>query len=286
MQIPCDTDSEVQANQIEYALIREIALDKYIAGNRDAWNSASLYHHRKMADIWLEGFKTPGYTTFDEFDYKLYNRLPFKGKSVFQAPCNNGREILSFINMGASEGVGFDISDENIAFSEKLKEVSGIQAEFIRTDVYKIPEKYNNHFDIGIISAGSIIWMPDLKKYFEIYHRLLKPNGIIFIYEMHPLTTVYPYSFKGTDRAEFEFSYFTTDVLVFHDSLDYYGGAEYESPPQYNFQYPMSDVIQTLIDLNFTLKEFKEYPHDLGGGHVYLEGKIPLCYHIWAIKTI
>ena len=70
--------------------------------------------------------------------------FPFKGKSVFQAPCNNGREILSFINMGASEGVGFDISDENIAFSDKLKNVSGIQAEFILTNVYEIPDTFYN----------------------------------------------------------------------------------------------------------------------------------------------
>ena len=54
---------------------------------------------------------------------------------------------------------------------------------------------------------------------------------------------------------------------------------------QYNFQYPMSDVIQTLIDLNFSIKEFKEYPHDMGGGHVYLENKIPLSYHLWTIKN-
>ena len=43
-----------------------------------------------------------------------------------------------------------------------------------------------------------------------------------------------------------------------------------------------STVIQCLIDLEFSLKEFREYPHDLGGGHVYLEGKVPLSYHVRA----
>ena len=260
-------------------------MNDYISGNREAWNVAALYHQKARAEKWLEGIKTAGYTSFDEFDYSLYSRLPFKGKSVVQAPCNNGREILSFINMGASEGVGFDISDENIAFAEKLKNVSGIQAQFIRTDVYAIPDTFDNRFDIGIISVGSIIWMPDLKEYFKIYQRLLKKNEILFIYEMHPLTMVYPYSFRGKDSVEIETCYFTRDVLITQDSLDYYGNAEYQSPPQYNFQYPISEVIQTLIDLNFTLQEFREYPHDLGGGHVYLEGKIPLCYHLWAIKN-
>jgi SAM-dependent methyltransferase len=260
-------------------------MNKYIAGNREAWNVASQYHFKAKGDKWLEEFKTPGHTCFDEFDYNVYNRLPLKGKSVFQAPCSNGLEILSFINMGASEGIGFDISEENIAFSEKLKQVSGIQAEFILTDVYDIPEKFNNRFDIGIITVGSLIWMPDLKGYFDIYKRLLKNNGILFIYEMHPLTAVYPYAFRGKGEIKFETSYFTKDVLICNDSLDYYGFEQYISPPQYNFQYPISDVIQTLIDLNFSIKEFKEYPHDMGGGHVYLENKIPLSYHLWAIKN-
>ena len=260
-------------------------MDKYIDGNREAWNVASQYHFEAMGDKWLESFAFPGSTSFDEFDLNLYKRLPFEGKSVFQAPCNNGREILSFINMGASEGVGFDISEKNIEFAEKLKQVSGIGAEFILSDVYSIPEKYNTRFDIGIISVGSIIWMPDLKRYLEIYHRLLKKDGILFIYEIHPLTTIYPHSSRGMDKVDFETSYFTKDVLISTDSLDYYGNCEYQSPPKYNFQYPISDVIQTLLDLDFSLKEFKEYPHDVGGSHVYLEDIIPLSYHLWATKN-
>ena len=260
-------------------------MKQYTDGNREAWNVASEYHFKAMGEKWLEDFKTPGYTCFDKFDYDLYNRLPFQGKSVFQAPCNNGREILSFINMGASEGVGFDICDENIAFSEKLKQVSEIQAEFILTDVYAIPETFNNQFDIGVITVGSITWMPDLKKYFDIYRRLLKKNGILFIYEMHPLTIVYPYTFTETNEIIFETSYFNKEALIYYDSLDYYGHEEYQSPAQYNFQYTMSDVIQTLIDLDFCIKEFKEYPHDIGGGHAYLENKVPLSYHLWATRN-
>lgn len=259
-------------------------MEKFISGNREAWNIASLHHQKAMADTWIDGFKKPGYTTFDELDQKVFSSISFKGKSVFQAPCNNGREILSFINMGATEGVGFDISDENITFSNKLKHNSGIEAEFIRTDVYAIPESYNNRFDIGVITVGSISWMPDLLKYFELYRRLLKANGRIFIYEMHPLTMVFPYTFKPNSEIVVDTGYFTKDVLISDYSLDYYGRVEYKSPPQYNFQHTMAEIIQTLIDLKFSLTEFEEFPHDIGGGHEYLHGKIPLSYKLSAIK--
>ena len=39
-------------------------LEKYIAGNRNAWNTASQYHFKAMGDKWLEAFKTPGRTCF------------------------------------------------------------------------------------------------------------------------------------------------------------------------------------------------------------------------------
>jgi SAM-dependent methyltransferase len=256
--------------------------DKYITGNREAWNVASHYHQKAMGETWMEGFKKSGYTTFDAIDFAIYGKIPFEGKSVVQAPCNNGREILSFINMGAVKGVGFDVSDENIAFAEKLKAVSGIEAEFVRCNVYEIPESYNDHFDIGIISVGSVSWMPDLTGYFDVYRRLLSQNGILFIYEMHPVTMVFPYTFNKMQELRFEENYFTKKPIVTTDSLDYYGNEEYESPPQYIFQHTMADIIQALIRLGFKIEEFEEYPHDIGNGHAYLEGKVPLSFHLQA----
>lgn len=34
-------------------------IEKYIDGNRKAWNIASKYHFKAMGEKWLENFKTP-----------------------------------------------------------------------------------------------------------------------------------------------------------------------------------------------------------------------------------
>lgn len=67
---------------------------------------------------------------------------------------------MSLINIGAESGVGFDISDEAIKEANELKEISGLNCDFIRTDVYDIDEKYNNRFDLVYISIGQFSTTP------------------------------------------------------------------------------------------------------------------------------
>jgi SAM-dependent methyltransferase len=261
-------------------------IKRYIEANREAWEEAFDYHERAKGREWLENFSSKGYTTFSPFEKDIYSRLNLRGRSVVQAPCNNGREIISFLNLGAEYGAGFDISGKNIAFANKLKEVSDSNADFYKGDVYEIDKGHFGRFDVGIISVGSFNWMPNLKEYLHIYKNLLKEGGDLLILEMHPLTTVFPYSFKGKQEVVFEESYFNRSPYRSNQSLDYYGGTEYRSRDKYEFQHTMGDIIQALIELDLQIVEFEEHPEDLGGGHEYLEeGEVvPLSYHLWVKK--
>lgn len=261
-------------------------MKKQCEANRKAWNTAAGFHHNAMAKEWMEGFSKEGYVTFNDREMSVYAKVDFSGKSVLQVPCNNGREILSFLNMGAFWGLGIDISDDNIDFANQLKNISGLNAQFLRNDVYEIGGDFDDSFDVAIISVGSLNWMPDLYSYFQVIKRLLKQGGEILIYEMHPMTAVFPYSFDETQIPVIEDSYFSKEVYIANESLDYYGKTEYEGPTTYEYQHTVSDVIQTLIDLGFSILEFCEYPWDIAGGHAYLEkeNRVPLSYSLKVIK--
>ncbi len=259
---------------------------RYIEANREAWEEAFDYHERAKGMEWLENFSSKDYTTFSPFEKDIYLRLDLRGRSVVQAPCNNGREVLSLLNLGAEYGAGFDISGKNIDFANKLKEVAGSSADFYMSDVYEIDKNHFGRFDIGIISAGSFNWMPHLRKYLEVYKNLLKDGGDLLILEMHPLTTVFPYSLKDGQEVVFEESYFNRSPYRSNQSLDYYGGTDYRSRDKYEFQHTMGDIIQALVELGFQIVEFEEHSVDLGGGHEYLEEgeRLPLSYHLWVKK--
>ena len=261
-------------------------IEKYIEANREAWEEAFDYHEEARGREWLENFSSKNYTTFCPFEKSIYSRLDLRGRSVVQAPCNNGREVISLLNLGAEYGAGFDISEKNIAFANKLKDLSGTNADFYTGNVYEIDRNHFNSFDIGLISVGSLNWMPSLKEYLEVYKNLLKKGGELLILEIHPITVAFPYSFRKDQEVIFEESYFNRTPYKSNQSLDYYGETEYVSKDKYEFQHTMSDIIQAVVELGFQIIEFEEHSTDIGGGHEYLEEgeKLPLSYHLWLRK--
>ena len=134
--------------------------------NRAAWNEALEYHQKARNNALQNGFRDPAFTTLDrDCDDVLLQKLKgydFAGKTIAQLPCNNGRELLSLMRLGARQGIGFDISDNAIAEARQLANISGLNAVFERTNILEIASRYNVCFDFIYISApsnGSPTWV-------------------------------------------------------------------------------------------------------------------------------
>ena len=110
-------------------------LNKITEANRRSWTQATCVHlqHRKV-DL-RERFAKPGYSTLDSLVTAKLREIGVAGKSVVQLGCNNGRELLSVLNLGAADGVGFDLSDEAIAEAPGLAAIAGKAARFVRSGV-------------------------------------------------------------------------------------------------------------------------------------------------------
>ncbi|MBN1298326.1 MAG: class I SAM-dependent methyltransferase, partial [Actinobacteria bacterium] len=117
-------------------------------------------HQSVKKEYWDKKFLQPGYSCLKNKETEILFRIGISGKDVVQLCCNNGVELLSLKNLGAKNTTGFDISDEAIKEAKERSALSGINSDFIRTDIYDIKEKYNSSFDICYISAGVLFWMP------------------------------------------------------------------------------------------------------------------------------
>jgi len=172
-------------------LSKTLNYNEIAEANRLAWNEVTPIHQKARELDLKDAFSKSGYSCLDEVITKLLLSMPLAGKNIAQLNCNNGRELLSIINLGASSGVGFDISDEAIKEANELREIADLNAKFVRTIVYDITEKYFGRFDCVFISIGSLYWMPDLDACFKVITNILKPNGKLLIYESHPITDIY-----------------------------------------------------------------------------------------------
>jgi len=259
-------------------------LNNYTQINRAAWNEVMPIHQKTRPGNLEKDFSQKGFSLLDEYELAELNRISFKGKRVAQLSCNNGRELLSIVNLGAQSGTGFDIADEAIKEANKLRDIAGVECEFVCTNVYDISEQYHNSFDIVYFSIGALPWLKDLDKLFSIVASLLVSGGHLMIYESHPIGEVFAYEdeeeFNKENPYTVTHSYFDEETFVDTSGLDYYGNSNYQAKPNVSFNHTLSEIFNMIIANGIAIKSFNEYNHDISNvwGELAVEGKIPLSY--------
>lgn len=257
---------------------------KIIEANREAWNEAIQKHQQARGDELRDGFARKGFSILDETITEKMKQLRIKGMDAAQLCCNNGRELLSMINLGAKSGVGFDLSDGAIKEADELAAIAGANCKFVRTDVLEIGPEYNDSFDFIYISIGALTWLPDLGGFFKIVSRIMRKNGTLLIYEQHPFTSM----LAAPDEKEYDekhpmqvaFSYYRTEPWSNDTGIDYVGKTTYKGKEAFSFTQKLSDIFNAIIESGISIMEFLENDHDITGGwgHIEKEKKIPLCY--------
>ena len=262
--------------------------ENYTEKNRAAWNQVAPIHRQHRKINLHEAVKDPAYTALGEVEKRVLSEIGLSGKKVAHLCCNNGVELISNLRMDAVHGSGFDISDAFIQEAQELAALASVNCDFVRSDVLEIPATYDGQFDLVVFTIGALTWIAELEKLFAICRRLLKPGGSIFIYEMHPvLDMMAPHGdpfYNAEDELRIAYSYFGDQPWVENTGLDYVGGTIYESEESVCFPHNLTEIFTTLIQNNFALVEFKEYPHDISAAFAHLEkyGKIPMCYSLVA----
>ncbi|MDR2039532.1 MAG: class I SAM-dependent methyltransferase [Bacteroidales bacterium] len=251
--------------------------------NRAAWNEALEYHQKARKNSLQSGFENPDFTTLnrscDDVLIDHLNNIDFSGKTISQIPCNNGRELLSLMKFGAKEAIGFDISDTAILEAEQLARIAKLNVKFVRTNILEIGNEYNNYFDFIYISEGSLQWFPDLKKYFSIISRLLKQNGNLLIFEIHPFAYFFENGFNPEKQdLNSAVSYFEKGPYSYKDGMDYVGEVSYEAKECFWFMHKMSDILNAMLHNGIEINEFHEYNLEMASNQEAKYDKFPLSY--------
>ena len=233
--------------------------------NREAWNEAMVYHQNARKKSLQEGFKNQKFSTFDrdcdDILIEKLNKIDFTDKVVAQLPCNNGRELLSLIKFGAKKGIGFDISDTAILEANELRTISNLNVEFHRINILEIDDTFNGSIDFIYISEGSLQWFPSLKDYFKIVSKLLKPDGKILIYEIHPFAYFFePANDSGVEPTFDNFlSYFEKGPYAYKNGMDYVGETAYDAKECCWYMHKISDIINAIICNGLEIEHIDEY---------------------------
>ena len=229
--------------------------DEYIERNRKAWDEVIPIHisHREGE----EQFFQQGGSTLDSVEKRLLQGL--HGMRVAHLCCNCGQDTLSLANLGAKP-VGFDFSSAAIEEAKRLSKDSTVKAEFVLTDVLKIPASFHGKFDLVYISKGVLVWFPDVRSLMKAVSKLLHKGGKLFLYDQHPFVHIFDVDRTGELVAKFDYFKSSPDE---YKGLDYVGGTTYDALTHYQFMVRLSDILEGISENGFRLDMFREFNHSL-----------------------
>ncbi len=109
-----------------------------------------------------------------------------QGKTLLHLQCHFGIDTLSWARLGATV-TGADFSPKAIELATSLAADLDLDARFVESNVYDLPERLEGSFDVVYTSRGVLGWLPDIRGWARVVAHFVKPGGIFFITEAHPI---------------------------------------------------------------------------------------------------
>lgn len=261
-------------------------MDEYRKANRELWDKWTEVHvGSRFYDV--DAFRA-GASSLQPIERQALGDV--QGKSLLHLQCHFGLDTLSWARLGA-RATGTDLSPRAIDVARSLSAELEVPAEFVACDLYELPSMLDDEFDIVFTSYGVLWWLADLPRWGEIVASFLRPGGLFYIVEFHPMLTC-----LSDDGTKLEYEYFRGDApLSFEDSGTY---AEPDAPVRgrsYGWPYPLGEVVSALAGAGLRIDELREMdfsPYDCfpftepdGPGRFVAPGLCGKLPHVFSIRA-
>ncbi|MFN2282802.1 MAG: class I SAM-dependent methyltransferase [Anaerolineae bacterium] len=221
--------------------------------NQAHWDEVTPIHVEAYEEV---AILKAGGIALDEIELREVGDVT--GKTLLHLQCHIGTDTLSWARQGAIV-TGVDFSAPAIAAARQLADETQLPATFIEASVYDLPNVLEEQFDIVYTSRGVLCWLRNLDEWACIVAHFLKPGGLFYIMETHPMWN----SFEEMESGELKplYSYFsTTDPTYWDDAWPDYADASYiPQHPTYEWTWSLSDILNALLKAGLRLESFNEY---------------------------
>jgi SAM-dependent methyltransferase len=270
-------------------------MNEYLLANQALWEEWTSIHERsEFYDVegWKAGRRTLRRFVLDEVG-------DVTGKDLLHLQCHFGLDTLSWARLGA-KATGVDFSGRAIALARSLARETGLDARFVQADVLQLDEVLDGDFEVVFTSFGVLWWLPDLTRWARVVARFLRPGGMLYLAEFHPVAQVmddvsatapiprYPY-FPSSEPLAFpvQGSYADPDAKV-------------EQEVEYGWTHSLGEIVTVLAEAGLRIEFLHEFPFTVFRALPYLQasdddartwrlpepydGTLPLLFSLKATK--
>ncbi len=232
-------------------------MDDWRETNR-AWWDERTPHHVTSAFYDIDGFRA-GRSAL--LDFETGELGDVTGRDLAHLQCHFGLESMSWARLGARV-TGLDFSQPAVDAANALASELSLDAAFVVSDAYDAPQTLGRAFDIVYVSLGALCWLPDIPRWAQVVRDLLRPGGVLYMVETHPMSDV-----LGDEDLVARYPYFH-DAPIRFDSPGTYAmpeGAAFATNTTLTWIHPLSRVIGALLEAGLTLELFSEHPYTVFG---------------------
>jgi SAM-dependent methyltransferase len=224
--------------------------------NRAMWNETTPLHlASRLYDV--AGFKAGRLSLRP---HEIADLGDVTGKDLIHLQCHIGLDTLSWGRLGARV-TGLDFSTAALAAAAELAEAIGVDARFVEADVYDaLAAVEPRRFDIVYTGVGALCWLPDMDRWAKVVFDLLRPGGLLYLFEFHPVKWI----FEGGAAGEIEIrdDYFTP-AEGYRGGGVTYADAALSSAATVQWNHPLGEVVTALVNAGMRIEALRELDRDV-----------------------
>ena len=224
-----------------------------VAANEADWDARAPLHaasafYDRPAEFWFA-------------DYEWEDLGPLDGRDVLHLQCHLGTETIEFARRGARTS-GLDLSEKSLEAAREIAREAGVEVDYLHANVYDaVGAVGGRQFDVVYTGKGALCYLPDLQQWAEVVRDLLKPGGVLYLVEFHPLlNALREVSLPGeSDELVLRADYLEGRGPIAHDSTVTYTGDEVPGrQTSYEWRHGLGEIVTTLASTGFQVTGLRE----------------------------
>lgn len=170
---------------------------------------------------------------------------PIKGKKICIPSSGDHAAVMAFAMMGA-EVTSCDLSHNQLEYGRIWAAELGLNITFVQNDTMKLHNIEDEQFDMVYTSNGVHVWIHDLDAMYCNISRVLKPDGIYLMREIHPFMRPFEDDpLQITVRKPYD------DMGPYYEPNGYDGGFD-------TYHHRVEDIVNAICENDLRLLRMKE----------------------------
>jgi hypothetical protein len=127
----------------------------------------------------------------------------------------------------------------------------------------QLPRHLDGQFDVVYTTCGVLGWLPDLKRWAKVAAHFVRPGGVLYVAEIHPIAQVWDDSDDirpGELRLRYPYWEQSGPIATPVQGSYRDRGAHVDEPAEYTWQHSLGEIVTAVAEAGLHIEFLHEFP--------------------------